>query len=132
MSAESPCLWVHDRSRCTHVAWPQGANLAEQDPRNPCSENRAHLPLFDKPPDDGAVPLLQRHERNIRFQLAAVDEHKALIVEHGIKLGSGNEAMAVPNTLADICCREVTVFHFVGGATRSRPSTPPSQTSKKT
>ena len=51
------------------------------------------------------------------FQLAAVDEHKALIVEHGIKHGSRNEAMAVPNTLAEICGREVTVFHFVGGAT---------------
>ena len=75
------------------------------------------MPWFDKPPDDGGVPLLQRHERNIRFQLAAVDEHKALIVEHGIKLGSRNEAMAVPNTLTDICGREVTVFHFVGGAT---------------
>ena len=69
------------------------------------------------PPDDGGVPLLQRHERNIRFQLAAVDGYKALVVEHGIKLGSRNEAVAVPDTLADICGREVTVFHFVGGAT---------------
>ena len=60
---------------------------------------------------------MQRHERNIRFQVAAVDEYKALIVDHGIKLGYRNEAVAVPNTLADICGREVTVFRFVGGAT---------------
>ena len=75
-------------------------------------KTRHILPRFDKPPDDGGVPLLQRHERNIRFQLAAVDEYKAPIVEHGIKLGSRNEAVTVPNTLADICGREVTVFHF--------------------
>ena len=31
--------------------------------------------------------------------------------------GSRSEAVAVPNTLADVCGREVTVFHFVGGAT---------------
>ena len=38
-------------------------------------------------------------------------------VEHGIELGSRNEAVAMSNTLADFCGREVTVFHFVGGAT---------------
>ena len=92
------------------LAWPQGRIL-----QNKICETYV-LPWF-KPPDDGGVPLLQRHERNIRFQLAAVDEYKALIVEHGTKLGSRNEAVAVPNTLADICGREVTVFHFVGGAT---------------
>ena len=63
----------------------------------------AHIfPWFDKPSDDGGVPLLQRRERDIRFQLAVVDEFKALVVEHGLELGSRNEAVAVPNTLAGI------------------------------
>ena len=99
------------------MAWPQGPNLAEQDPQNLCSENRNILSCFDKPPDGGGVPLLQRHERNIRFQVAVVDEYKALFVEYGVKPGSRNELVAVPNTLADICWRDVTVIRFVGGAT---------------
>ena len=38
-------------------------------------------------------------------------------MEHGIKLRSRNEAVAVSNTFADSYGREVTVFRFVGGAT---------------
>ena len=78
---------------------------------------RTSSPRFDKSPDDGDMPLLQRHMRNIRFQLAAVNEHKAVIMEHGFGLGSDNEAVAVPNPIADLSGREVMVFRFVGGTT---------------
>lgn len=84
-----------------------------------------HLfPWFDKPPEDGGVPLLQRHEKDIRFQMAAVDEHKALIVEHGIMLGSRSEAVAAPSTLANMSGREVTENRFGGGATLAEACPP--------
>ena len=94
-----------------HARWPgvRGRILQNKIRETNVRKTGHILPWFGKQPDDGAVPLLQRHERNIRFQLAAVDEYKALIVEHGIKLGSRNEAVALPNTLADICGREVRV-----------------------
>ena len=102
-----------------HARWPGlRGRILQNKIRETSVRKQGHtLPWFDKPPDDGGVPLLQRHERNIRCQLAAVEEYDALIVDHGIKIGSRNEAVAVPNTLADICGREVTIFRFVGGAT---------------
>ena len=102
-----------------HARWPGlRGRILQNKIRETYVRKTGHvLPWFDKPPDDLGVPRLHRHERNFRFQLAAVDDYKALIVEHGAKLGSRNEAVAMSNTLADICGREVTVFHFVGGAT---------------
>ena len=121
MSAEfSKSVGPRDTSPLSvHARWPgpRGRILQDKIRETHFRKTRHILPWFDKPPDDGAVPILQRHKRNIRFQLAAVDEYKTLIVEHGIKLGSRNEAVAMPNTLADTRGREVTVFRFVGGAT---------------
>ena len=72
-----------------HARWPSLRGRILQNKINETFVRKTGhiLPWFDKPPDDGGVPLLQRHEKNIRFQLAAVDEYKALIAEHGIKLG---------------------------------------------
>ena len=62
-----------------HARWPGLRGLILQNKiRETHVRKTGHiLPWFDKPPDDGSVPLSQRPERNIRFQLAADDECNA-------------------------------------------------------
>ena len=100
------------------LAWPQGANLAEQDPRKPIfgkqgtlcrgSTSRQTMEACHSCSDTRGTSV---------FSWPPSTNTKRLSWNTVSSIGSRNEAVAVPNTLAEICGREVTVFHFVGGAT---------------
>ena len=99
------------------LAWPQRPHLAEQDPRNPCSENRAHPAVVRPAARRWKRATLAATREEHPFSAGRRRRMQSAVVEHGIKPGSRNEAVAVPNTVAHICGREVTVSCFVGGAT---------------
>ena len=66
------------------------------------------------------------------FQLAAVDEDKAPIVEHGIKLGPATKRWQCPTPSRTFAVGRWRFSTSSAEPPWSRPSTPPTQTSKKT
>ena len=116
MSAESQMSVVHGHLTALGartLAWPQGAESCR---------TRSAKPVFGKQGTscrgstsrqtmDGGVPLLQQHERNIRFQLAAVD---AVPQRSGLRRTSPDEWQSMTDCQ---CLASVEPFTTCGAAT---------------